>query len=319
MPAVEIRGDKPGSQRVYTRTVQDLLGVPDGGASPTGSTYYKTLLGCPREFGLRYDAGIDVARKSSALTLGWSWHYVLEMYYRAQMAGGAGKALGTASAFGVIEVLEADPEYREMGGKLRAMFDRYLDMYDAEDNWRVLAVEETLVYNGPFDYSARLDVVVEDLQRGGLWIVEHKSARALSTELLDNYQMDMQILGQIWLVHHCVNLAKYPHYMGVRVNVITTGTKLPQCARVDVLPSEGHLAAFERAMRRWSPLRLTMKALEYPQALGHCSGYARGYSRCDFFGLCHDWPGLGVDHWRQVPDDEIPEGYVRPKKEPEAA
>src|SRR5574342_998201 len=170
------------------------------------------------------------------------------------------------------------------------MLDAYLERYEGEDKWRILAVEETLVYRGDIEYSARLDLVVEDLGRGGLFLVEHKSARFLSLELLDNYPLDFQLLGQVWLAEHVLDLSAYPPLRGVIVNIVTTGHVRPKCARTEVYPSQLHLEAFYRAVRDWPYMRQLSARLGYPQALGHCGGYARGYSRWEYFDLCPNRP-----------------------------
>lgn len=297
--AITKRDDRP--------SIFPILGVPDGGASKRGSTFWKSLFACPREHALTYEAGIELAYKGDPLTLGWAWHFVLQLYHEA-LAAGVDKNDAALKAYAPITTLEQHQDYADFGSKLRAMFEQYLNTYEGRDNWKILAVEETLEYEGAFEYTARLDLVVHDLERNVLLIVEHKSARNLSAELLDNYQLDLQILGQVWLVEHCVDLSKYPPFHGVLVNVTTTGTKLPQCARTEVLPSVEHLAAFERSVRGLVTLRKQLQKLQWPQYLGNCSGYSRGYSRCKFFDLCHDYPAMMVDDWKTA---DVPPTYVR--------
>lgn len=292
----------------FRPSIFKLLNVPDGGPSARGSTFWKSLTSCPREHALIHEAGLRPLYAGDPLTLGWAWHYVLEQYYQAQHAGAGAES--AVQSFAAIETLEASTDYKDIGSKLRAMFNVYLDTYEMADSWKILAIEETLTYQGAFEYSARLDLVVHDLERNSLWVVEHKSARTLSAELLDNYQLDMQILGQVFLVRRCLDLSKYPRFAGVRVNITTTGQKLPQVARVEVSPSDAHIAAFARSQQGLVRLRNTAKALHWPQYLGHCSGYARGYSRCTFFDLCHDWPSHSVDDWAN-PQTDLPPTFTR--------
>lgn len=63
------------------RRLADVLKLKDVGASPYGSTVQKTLLACPREYGLRYHAGLHPEYISDALSAGWLWHYCLQLYY----------------------------------------------------------------------------------------------------------------------------------------------------------------------------------------------------------------------------------------------
>jgi hypothetical protein len=313
---VTVVGQAPGATpkgKVDRPSIYEVLGAENTGASPTGSTFWKSLMGCPREHALGHIAKIRPVYAGDPLTLGWAWHYVLEIYYcerqRLGIAEDASSAAANA-AFVPILMLEGHADYRDMGGKLRAMFDTYLDTYESHDKWEILAVEETVQYEGAFNWSARLDLVVRDLDRGGLWVVEHKSARTISTELLDNYQLDLQILGQVWLVEQCIDVRQYDPFRGVVVNVTSTGQKQPQCARVDVLPSRPHLEAFERTGLGLVQIRRQAEKLQWPQYLGHCSGYARGYSRCSYFDLCHDFPQISVAEWAD-PEIELPPTYTR--------
>lgn len=296
------------------RPAAEVVGAVDAGASARGSTFYKSLLMCPREHGLTYEAGFRPTAPSEPLTLGWLYHHCLELYYGAILAAGGltldrdGRRAGMRAAYAAIDAVEAEPGYTATAASLRRMIDGYFEQYDGHDNWRVIAIEESLEYHGGFAYTARLDLIIEDLEHGGLWIVEHKSARSITSDLIDNYQMDMQILGQVWLLHACVDLSQYPRFQGVRVNIVTKH-KEPRFARVDVCPSRHHLAAFERAQGKWMQVRSVMQKLEWPQAFGHCSGFSRGYSKCQFFEVCHGHPEMGVSDW--AAQEEPPDGFVR--------
>lgn len=287
-------------------SIFELLNVPDGGASRRGSTYWKSVTSCPREHALTYVAKLRPVRTADALTLGWAWHHVLETYYRGMLDG----TDGIVAADNVIDQLEGANDFRDIGRKLRTMFTAYLDTYERSDKWRVIAVEEGLEYVGAFEYSARLDLLVEDLVHGGMWVVEHKSANMISSGLLEGYQLDLQILGQVWLMEHCVDLSKYPTFRGVRINIVTTGAAQPKCARVEVMPSAQHLLAFERSVQALNHTQKHLELLSWPQYLGHCAGYARGYGRCQFFDLCHDYPEFTVADWAD-PKTDVPPTYVR--------
>lgn len=300
MPRMDFAGPKPGV-RAKRPQLWEVLDIPNEGASPVGSTFYKTLMACAREHALAYEIGAELEYAGDPLTQGLFFHHLLQLYYEKGTAG-------AKEGFELCAQLEEHQAYSDLGEQARTMFDSYLDLYDGKDKWRVIAVEETLIYHGDaFSYSARLDLIVEDLERGGMWVVEHKTARALTAELLDNYQMDIQILGQVWLVRHCVDLDKYPPFKGVRVN-ITTKHKNPQHTRVEVYPSDRHLAAFEMTAANLHAIRGVNEKLGWPQALGHCSGYTRGYSRCDYFDICHAYPDVSVEQWKTR---ELPLGYTR--------
>lgn len=309
------------------QSIYEALGVDNEGPSPRGSTYHKKLLICPREFAFYTVLKLHPEYPSEALTVGWLIHYCLQRYYEAiyhhqeqmRLANGGerpfddptffwgGHREAMAAAYRVVEELSEVDGYAETVETCQRILDGYFELYHQQDRWVILAVEETIFYRGPFDYSSRLDLIVWDLDKGGMWIVEHKTARILNSDLLDNYQMDLQILGHVWLVEACIDATKYPPFRGVRVN-LATKHKTPQFARVDVCPSRDHLAAFENTVGNFHTIRTTMEQLEWPKFLGHCAGYVRGYSKCEYFDLCHGHPAMSVEDWRQ--QKEPPMGYV---------
>ena len=301
---------KTGIPQRERQDISLVMPQADAGPSPCGSTFYKTLLACPREWALYYLVGLRPDKTSEALTYGLLWHYCLEAYYNG-LLGGDSFQVAAAKAYDLVNMLVAEDGYQEIVATLTRMLDSYFDQFsDDSKNWSTLAVEETLIYEGAFMYSARLDLVVEDKTDSGLWIVEHKSSRLINSHLLDSYQLDMQILGQVWLLNHCVDLNKYPTFKGVKVN-IATKQATPQCVRLEVYPSRYHLEAFERSIAAWDRVKDYCAECGYPQALGHCSGYARGYGRCAYYDLCHGHPLTTVEQWQDSTDEQLPFGYRR--------
>ncbi len=323
MPRVSLRGYDVRADPIR-RNVYDLLLEYDrslvGGPSPRGSSYYKTLLSCPREFGLRFDAKLMPEDPKEALTVGWLYHVCLQYYYEAiaehqrntpnrpsdpeWLWGGCNK--GMSRGYKVVDLLRSTEGYGETADTLQRLLDGYFERYDRQDRWRIVAIEET-VYHHSLDYSARLDLLIHDLDRAGLFLVEHKSARVITNDLIDNYQLDLQILGQVWLMLECVDLSKYPTFMGVRVNIATKHKSGAQTVRLDVCPSPGHLRAFERSIVDYKRILPVMRKLGWPKYF-HCAGYSRGYSRCQFYDVCHGHPDRSVEDWKRgVP----PDGFVR--------
>lgn len=303
-----------------------VLGIADG-PSPVGSTYWKGLFRCPREHALRNLVQLRWTRRREALDVGWLFHAGLETYYSTilkhqQARDEAGAQQDDEYFFGALPDAEAaaftavlDPLLHEEGYKdtiktLERTLGGYFDFYRRNDKWRVIAVEETLQveeeYLG-FPYSARLDLIVEDGLRGGLWLVEHKTAAWISEEILTGYQLDLQILGQVWLYQQCVNAASYRSFRGVVINITTKHTK-PKFERVDVCPSTAHLELFVKTMKRWGQLKDECERLDWPQALGNCAGPTRGYTRCDYFDVCHGSPRDSVE---QLLTQDPPFGFFR--------
>lgn len=319
-----------------------------GGGSPYGSTTYKRARLCPFEDGLVRLARLRNARDKEALAIGWIVHQAWEAYYQViadhQKALGEPPSRRDRPAWeryfwgaqpeaerAGLEVLarfDDEPGYAKTIEDCERVYQAYCEKYRRADEWRVLSVEETLVVEQPvtpamelvdqdgdvirydtWRYSARLDVVVErwDTPTPSLWVVEHKTAKMITDDLLHGYQLDMQILGQVWLVHHCVDLTAYAPYRGVIVN-IATKHKTPRFERVEVCPSPEHLEAFEVSTKQWGLMREVYAGMGYPRALGTCAGALRGYSRCDYYDLCHSRPTWSVEDFAR---EEPPHGFYR--------
>ncbi len=327
-------GDAPPPER---RPVYEVLNAVDEGASRRGSTFYKTLFTCPREFGLAYVLGLRPLVPAEALTVGWLFHLALEVYYKALQDwqstldvpknpyapstrikwehywwGGASKAMQQGMA--AIDPLMSEPGYRETWRILEKVTGHYFDKHWKVDRWRILAVEETLECAWgeaeEFEYSARLDILVQDFSEllKGMYIVEQKTARALTADLVANYQQDLQILGQNWLVKNVLDLKALPPLQGTFVDIVTKQENT-KSDRVVANPSARHLYAFQESIESWSRLRNYMEGEGWPRSLGKCAGAARGYSKCQFYDLCHDHPDMGVEDWQKSPD--APFGYTR--------
>jgi hypothetical protein len=112
----------------------------------------------------------------------------------------------------------------------------------------------------------------------------------------------LQTLGQQWLFNNCVDGARLAPLAGCLVN-ITTKHKTPQMFRKPVCPSADHLAMFEEAVRGWYALRQDQERHGWPRSLGHCSGYARGYAKCQYFDVCRNWPSLTLEEIAANPPD----------------
>lgn len=340
--------EDPAAPRRAPHAVLDSF----GGGSPYGSTTYKRKRLCPFEDALVSVVRLRPERNNEALDVGWIYHAALEAYYRAlrahQEALGAPPArsdkaawqhyfFGASSAaenaaLDVVDAFKAEPGYRQTHYDVERVVAGYFERYRSEDQHRILAVEETLIYEElnpppirlseennegggvvsltPFCYSARLDVVIQDCAPGrdGVYVKEHKSAKFINEDLIHGYQQDMQILGQYWLMQRCVDLAALPAPLkGVIIN-LATKEKTPRYERVEVCPSPYHLRAFEDSARRWSVMNTLFEWAGHPKALGSCAGALRGYSRCAYYDLCHAYPERTIaDFVREAP----PVGFMK--------
>lgn len=285
--------------------IHEVLGIAPSSGSPWGSTRWKLLRRCPREFFLTQSGVVKSNHREPALDYGIAYHHVLEVYYRA-LQGGADHPGAVQEAWGALAPMREIPECAEMYSTLERMLVSYFELA-ANDRWRVIAVEEEIVYEGrDFNYSVRLDLLVEDLERGGMWVVEHKSAQTITADLTAGYSLDLQVLGQIWIVQECVDLTQYPPFKGVIVN-ITSKQKVPQHQRVEVTATRAHLAEWRKSVCALADMETLAKRHGWPKALGNCTGAPRYFKQCAFFDICHGKPNMPVDN---LDEYALPMGFV---------
>lgn len=195
-------------------------------------TRLTTFRDCPLKHTLHYLQGWRPEERDKKLDLGSAWHeQVLENHYRTiqdyqhHTAAGRSPRRGTHEEASLLSVcadtvnaaLKAaerlgayatlDPEDYTV---LQWMYTGYTEHYGAEPQWRILDVE----YNGLaplgtittpagpqevlLDY--RIDLVVEDFDRGGVFLVESKSAKTLSTRFA--LELDDQTGLYEWAFRH---------------------------------------------------------------------------------------------------------------------
>lgn len=295
------------------RRVEDVLQIV-GGASPRGSSYWKRVRRCPREHGL-YSIGLRKgAERSEALDLGLLFHHALEVYFKTvqlyqskltkrdeEFYWGSAAAAEKA-AWDSIAPFADEEGYSSTYARVEKMLIQYFENYRRRDRWRIIAVEETLIYDeADLTYTARLDLIVECADRGGMWIVEHKTAQSITEDLLHNYALDLQIVGQVWLMQQVIDLDEYPPLRGVLVDIMTKpkSTKhgsitVPKFERFEVCPSREHVEEFYNSMVQWTAVSQTFEQLGWPKALGNCAGGMRFFRKCPYFDLCDTRPKASV-------------------------
>lgn len=267
-----------------------------------------------------------------ALTVGLTHHHGLEAYYRKlqehqqqydwsqwdrwsqtkrEEALWGNIQDAEVAGWEAVAPMEREPNYEKTWKMVEKLLNAYFHTYHRKDLWRVIAVEESLDYvDESFRYSARLDLVVEDFEQRGMWIVEHKSASTITDSLVSGYQLDQQILGQVWLMDRCVDLEAYPMFRGVKVNIITKAHTVPRCERVEVMPSRRHLVEFEGSIRSMNALEVAFAEQQWPKMLGNCAGATQFFSRCDYYDICYARPEATVV---QLQHEDAPMGYYKLK------
>lgn len=285
-----------------------------GEGSPWGSSLWKEFDTCPTAHALRHKVGLVRDWSEDALDLGWMFHRGLEEYYTLQIREKCTKAEAFDAMWEVLSPYSTMPEYNESSDpKKEALWpqcERMLAAYYAHycdlDDFEVLATEVTFEAHTPIRYSARLDTVIRDRANGGVWILEHKTARMVNDTTRAQYHMDRQVVGQVWLFNKFVDVdALGDHFAGAIVN-ITTKHKTPQFDRIRVTPSPELLHEFERLQRFEGDVLKLAEKHNYPKRLGNCAGVAQYFRECPYYQICHTRPGDTV--W-DVAEYEAPEGF----------
>lgn len=302
---IRIQRKTPDTEREALRKV---LGMPESSGSVYGSTTFKSQNVCPRAARLRALGVRKTGPNSDALDFGDAFHLVLEAYYLARQRGATWRD-AVADAWKVLDPLRGVDGYDEMNAELERVLTSYFE-FAVNDQWRVIAVEEEIIYEGPeFNYSARLDLVVEDLERGGMWIVEHKSTATITANSMQGYLLDVQTLGQCWLMYKCIDLTKYPHFRGLIVNM-TSKQKTPKHERVFVYPTPVHMREFERSTEARTKMHAFAAELGYPKMLGNCTGAAQYFGACAYFDICYGRPEFDIKGVDKLLPEDLPFGFT---------
>lgn len=179
---------------------------------PISFSQLDTFRQCPLKHFLAYREGYRPHEESEKFQLGTLWHKMLEVHYAVikewqEANGWIGKMRYSpiaeaeiltrcAAAVGLVLSKVKEDAHREL---LRWVYDGYVEQYGADPQWRILAVE--LRGQVPLAEDRRplvwiIDLVVEDIERGGVWIIDHKLPGQFASDT--EIELDEQ-LGLYWL------------------------------------------------------------------------------------------------------------------------
>jgi hypothetical protein len=220
-----------------------------------------TFRQCPLKHLLAYKHRFKKpVEEMSALSKGSLWHLVMETHYnviREDQEARGGKIvplrseqvlLRKAREAAYVHLFREDKSQSEQQVLIQWMYEGYVEQYGADRQWRILGVElarefelipaaerETIIEYGEIEtfhapqvrIKMKLDLLIRDVQRGTVWIVDHKSGANLPS------QMDLEIDDQFGLyswgmtkdgykvtgsIHNAArttrNLADHPDYAG---------------------------------------------------------------------------------------------------------
>lgn len=186
--------------------------LPDDTSRPVSYTELDTFRQCPLKWLIGYREGWKPEHEKEAFRLGHVWHEIMERHYltikgwQEENHGGSTRSPARGS-FGETELLEIcagevgavmdklDPETREL---MEWAYAGYVEAHGCDPDWRIIATEQkgqVPLTSGDRELVWVIDLVVEDVDYGGVWIVDHKFPGDLASDL--EIDLDDQ-LGLYW-------------------------------------------------------------------------------------------------------------------------
>lgn len=186
---------------------------PEEGDVVVSYSELSTYRSCPLKHMLSYkERWSKPPEEGSALSKGTLWHEVMEIHYGALKniqdgVWGEKQGLDHASR-NIAELLwdQRTGEQSELQSLVWWMYEGYLDKYDTDEHWEILAVEQKFQARlhgpdgaSPYILKGKLDLVVRDRKTRKIWVVDHKSGSNLPNE--EDLDMNDQFALYIWLLN----------------------------------------------------------------------------------------------------------------------
>lgn len=168
---------------------------------------------CPLQWHFEYDLGlrqIDDESGEHHLRFGAAFHAGLEQLYR----GNGLLAARDAFVTGYPTQLDVNDKAKTQANGILTLRDYATRWKEDDGRWRVLAIESRS--EAESGYSVKPDMVVENVEHGGVWLVDHKTTgRYLNYDYWNQFQPNSQIT-------HYLDYAqsKYGEIEGFIINAI---------------------------------------------------------------------------------------------------
>lgn len=196
---------------------------------------------CRYQWHFRYMRRLEPKVAAPPLRFGTLLHTALEHYYKPGVRRGPHPArvfekayereFGEALALGFRD---DDGEWQDALGLGVDMLEHYVDHYGPDDEWRVLAKEQTFeqpVYQPGTrhqigTYIGVLDLVLEHRATGHIWIWDHKGVRTIDTGYLamDDQSSGYWTFGSDWLKERSI-LKPGKELQGIVFNFLRKGKR----------------------------------------------------------------------------------------------
>jgi hypothetical protein len=185
---------------------------PQTGARPVSYSELDTFRQCPMKWQMGYLHGYKAVREKEAFRLGHVWHEIMERHYLTIKeyqdnyfnAEHQSPQRGAIAERGLLERCagEVGSVMDKLDDDTRALMEwaygGYVEAYGCDPDWRIIATEQrgqVALTPGGREIVYVIDLVVEDRDYGGFWIVDHKFPGDLASDL--EIDLDDQ-LGLYW-------------------------------------------------------------------------------------------------------------------------
>ena len=268
-----------------------------GGPSPMGSSKYDTFKRCPYLYNLLFIRRWTPKEYNEALEVGGLFHEALARYFQGWLDGGTLNEI-RVNAFEIIN--RAADVVPNISSEVHRLFTSWLNMYhDTAYSFleRVIAVEFLVSTFAGFKYSARLDLVLE-AEDGGIEIMDHKTARQYTANLLLSHRMEPQFLGHMFLWSSSGMGERWGELTKYTVDLLTK-TAMPTIELVNVPIRPQLLEDWRREMiETWKLFQRYKISNIWPRRTGYQCRFCEAFEHC-----ANDAHSLA--EWRRKRKDEF--------------
>lgn len=192
----------------------------------------RTWKECRQKWYYKYVEGLKPTGRIKKVEIGKYGHHLLESFYKGKNLEEASQEYWDEQTKDMLQ--EEYEEFEEVRELAESITERYLDYYDVENEWEIIAVEEKFKVNIPTHrgYKSQnylrgiIDLVVRD-SSGEIWLVDHKYTSIDLLKYEDNLVLDEQSNYYLWALSQ---LLESKGVAGIIFNLLRT--KEPTVPRV---------------------------------------------------------------------------------------
>jgi hypothetical protein len=282
------------SERSWTECLEE--GEALGGPSPFGSSKWQDFKDCPYLYELHHIRRFRRREWDVALEVGGLFHEALARYFQSWVDG-EGKETGREKAFEIVT--RCYNHVPDISSEVQRLLTQWMGMYHGtryDFRHRVLAVECLVDSAEPVLYSARLDLVLET-ETGGIELMDHKTARQYTANMLMSYRLEPQFLGHMYLWEASGRSKTWGPLERYTVDLITK-TREPTIELVDVPVIPRLIQQWKAEMvEHWKSFqRYKNGAWKWPRRTGYQCRFCKAFEHCasggeNFNGWIRKAPG----------------------------